>query len=655
MLFSGQAINMNFGTNIVFLGLKINELSRIKKQCVMIVMDIISILVAIWIAYSLRLEELYLFDQTQLITVLPIAIILTIPVFSFLGLYKVIVHYTSIKALTLIFQGVSLSVVLWGTIAIFFNFDMPRTVPLIVWFTLLILVSGSRILAKSFFAQVKAREAKEMGFKNILIYGAGYAGVQLAGALEYEDRIFVAGFIDDDENLQGKNISDLKVYSPHSIEKQLREFENKQIKIDEILIAIPSISRSCRAELINKLKPFPVQVRTLPGLSELAQGKITIDDIRKIDIADLLGRDAVHPNKTLLDANIKGKVVMVTGAGGSIGSKLCWQIASLEPKKIILFEQSELALYQIEKKLLHFLGGIQQSSIKVIPVLGSVVNQRRVERVCRTFGVETIYHAAAYKHVPMVEKNISEGVENNIFGTYHCAKAAINSGVETFVLISTDKAVRPTNTMGATKRLAELILQGFACSGKQHDTRFTMVRFGNVLGSSGSVVPLFKEQIRQGKAVTVTDPNIIRYFMTIEEAVQLVIQAGAMGKGGDVFVLDMGDPVRILDLAKNMIQFSGFKVKDKENPQGDIEIHFTGLRPGEKLYEELLIGDNVSKTRHKRIMRAEEEVLSWPEIESILNALKQALYDENETALRATLQSRIKGFDPQCEIVDMLA
>lgn len=619
--------------------------------------DVISVLFSIWIAYSLRLDRLYSFDTGQLLTVLLLAVVIIIPVFSTLGLYKIIVHYTSIKAITHIFQGVTIAIIIWGGVAISFSFDMPRTVPIIVWLMLLILVSGSRVLAKNFFAKVQAREAKDkdIGLKNVLIYGAGYAGVQLAGALEYEDRISVIGFIDDDETLQGTRISNIKVYGFQSIKGEFAKFSNKKIKIDEVLVAIPSISRSCRAELIDKLKPFPIEVRTLPGLFELAQGKINIDDVRKINITDLLGRDAVSPDKTLLDANIKGKVVMVTGAGGSIGSKLCWQIASLQPRKIILFEQSELALYQIEKKLLHFLVGVRQEHIDIVPVLGSVVNQRRVERACHAFGVETIYHAAAYKHVPMVEKNISEGIENNIFGTYHCAQAAINSGVETFVLISTDKAVRPTNTMGATKRFAELILQGFARSGKQHNTRFTMVRFGNVLGSSGSVVPLFKEQIRRGGAVTVTDPNIIRYFMTIEEAAQLVIQAGAMGKGGDVFVLDMGDPVRIVDLARNMIEFSGLKVRDQNNPQGDIEIHFTGLRPGEKLYEELLIGDNVSKTRHQRIMRAEEEVLSWAVIENILSSLRQALGEGNETMLRAILQKKIKGFKPQCEVVDMLA
>ncbi len=658
MLFSSHLSSANSEVNIIYLMLKINELSRAKKQLIMLLVDTIFVLLAIWIAYCLRLDEIYWFNTEQLITIFPIAVMVTIPIFAVLGLYKVIIHYAGMEALTLIFQGVTLSVLIWGGVTISFGFDIPRTVPLIAWLVLLILIAGSRALAKQLFIRVKTKEVRNAGLKNILIYGAGNAGVQLAGALEYEDYISVAGFIDDDKNLQGKSISNLKVYSFQAIKKQFSSFANKQMKIDEVLVAIPSISRASRAELINKLKPFPVQVRTLPGLSELAQGKINVEDVRKVDIADLLGRDAVRPNKALLDANIKGKVVMITGAGGSIGSKLCWQIIALKPKRIVLFEQSELALYQIEKKLLYFLEGKQQEAINIVPVLGNVVNQKRVERVCHTFGVETIYHAAAYKHVPMVEKNISEGIKNNIFGTYHCAQAAINSNVDTFVLISTDKAVRPANTMGATKRFAELILQGFAQqlahSSKKHSTRFTMVRFGNVLGSSGSVMPLFKEQIRQGKAVTVTDPNIIRYFMTIEEAAQLVIQAGAMGKGGDVFVLDMGEPVRILDLAKNMIHFSGFKVKDQDNPQGDIEIRFTGLRPGEKLYEELLIGDNVSKTEHQRIMRAEEEILPWAVIKDALNALQIALDKEDERELRAILQHKIKGFEPQCEVVDVL-
>ncbi|MFT5706303.1 MAG: FlaA1/EpsC-like NDP-sugar epimerase, partial [Oceanospirillaceae bacterium] len=389
-------------------------------------------------------------------------------------------------------------------------------------------------------------------------------------------------------------------------------------------------------------------VRTLPGLMDLAEGKVTVADIHEVDIADLLGRDSVAPVSNLLHANITNKVVMVTGAGGSIGSELCRQILKLQPTTLILYELNEFGLYEIEKELEQ-----KNEALPIIAVLGSVLNQQRLEAICQKFSVQTIYHAAAYKHVPMVEKNTSEGIRNNIFGTLSCAKAAISSKVETFVLISTDKAVRPTNTMGASKRMAELVLQAFA--EEQQQTRFTMVRFGNVLGSSGSVIPLFREQIARGGPVTVTDPRIIRYFMTIPEAAELVIQAGAMGQGGDVFVLDMGEPVRILDLAKRNIHLSGFIEKDTEHPDGDIEIIYTGLRPGEKLYEELLIGDNVSKTQHQKIMRAQEQVIPWAELSLVLQELEQFNDADNCQQVRDILMTHVAGFKPQCGVEDWLA
>jgi len=406
-------------------------------------------------------------------------------------------------------------------------------------------------------------------------------------------------------------------------------------------------------------------------LSDIAQGKVTVDTLQEVDIGDLLGRDAVAPDQSLLHANIAGKVVMVTGAGGSIGAELCRQIIRLQPTALILFELSEFALYAIEKELQHLLtkrraasrpadglptisGDINDTEeVTLVPVLGSVANAKRCEKICNTFKVQTIYHAAAYKHVPMVERNPGEAVWNNIFGTLHTAQAAIKADVETFVLISTDKAVRPTNTMGATKRFAELILQALSLNAV-NKTRFTMVRFGNVLGSSGSVVPLFKEQIARGGPVTVTDERIIRYFMTIPEASQLVIQAGAMGQGGDVFVLDMGEPIRIVDLAKRMIHLSGLEIKDAEHPDGDIEISYTGLRPGEKLFEELLIGDNVSKTEHARIMRAQEQVIPWAELEKMLEILEQATEDDDFERVRGVLADAVTGFIPQCEIEDVL-
>jgi FlaA1/EpsC-like NDP-sugar epimerase len=394
----------------------------------------------------------------------------------------------------------------------------------------------------------------------------------------------------------------------------------------------------------------------MPGLSDIAQGRVTVDALQEVDIADLLGRDPVIPDQALLKATITDKVVMVTGAGGSIGSELCRQIIRIQPTSLILYEISEFNLYAIEKELLHLIMGMNPPRpIEIITILGSVTHAKRIENVCKTFKVQTIYHTAAYKHVPMVEKNPGEAILNNIFGTLHAAQAAINANVELFVLISTDKAVRPTNTMGATKRFAELILQALSIDiANKKQTRFTMVRFGNVLGSSGSVVPLFREQISRGGPLTVTDARIIRYFMTIPEASQLVIQAGALAQGGDVFVLDMGEPIRILDLAKRMIHLSGLEVKDENHPAGEIEINFTGLRPGEKLYEELLIGDNVSKTTHPGIMRAQEQTISWTELNKMLSSLEDATSNDDFEQVRCILKKAVSGFAPQCEISDLL-
>jgi FlaA1/EpsC-like NDP-sugar epimerase len=418
--------------------------------------------------------------------------------------------------------------------------------------------------------------------------------------------------------------------------------------VDEVLIAMPSASRTKRFDIVNTLNSYPILVRMLPGVADLAGGKVSINDLRKVSIKDLLGRDAVKANKDLLSKNITNKVVLVTGAGGSIGSELCRQIIFLEPKALILYEMSELALYTIEKEL----SNIGIHSIDIYPILGSVKNKSRLLNIFKHFDVDTVYHAAAYKHVPMVEFNNTEGVDNNIFGTLNCAQTAIDTGVKTFVLISTDKAVRPTNTMGTTKRIAELILQ--ALSATQNVTTFTMVRFGNVLGSSGSVIPLFNKQIKAGGPVTVTDKNIIRYFMTTPEAVELVIQAGAMGQGGDVFVLDMGKPIHIAELARKMIRLSGLSIKDESNHDGDIEIKYTGLRPGEKLYEELLIGDNVSKTDNSLIMRAKEDALLWDELEPLLDNLKKSIKSCDQKKLRNQLIQIVPDFKPQCEISDIL-
>jgi FlaA1/EpsC-like NDP-sugar epimerase len=474
-----------------------------------------------------------------------------------------------------------------------------------------------------------------------LIYGAGSAGMQLVSALAFSARHNPVAFVDDDSSVQGTTVNGLRVYASSHIE----ELVGKE-GISEVLLALPSASYGTRKKILNRLEHLPVHVRMLPGVAELAQGKVRVDDVRDVDIIDLLGRDPVDPDEQLLHANITGKVVMVTGAGGSIGSELCRQIARLAPRQLVLYEHSEFNLYAMESEF-------RELGMNCLPVLGSVDNFQRMKRVCEAFDVQTIYHAAAYKHVPIVEKNPVMAIRNNIFGTWTAARAASESGVKTFVLISTDKAVRPTNVMGASKRFAELVLQGMSRQPGQQ-TRFVMVRFGNVLGSSGSVVPLFSDQIREGGPVTVTHQDIIRFFMTIPEAAQLVIQAGAMGEGGDVFVLDMGEPVRIMDLARRMIHLSGFHVRDDDNPDGDIEIRVTGLRPGEKLYEELLIGENVTETAHPRIMRASEEELSWQHIERYLVQFDAAIAKNDVEKIRQLLLEAVHGYKPQCGIEDLV-
>ncbi len=460
-------------------------------------------------------------------------------------------------------------------------------------------ISGSRILLRE-LVMATSRNAQH----RVLIYGAGASGRQLLLALANSVEFRAVAFVDDDPSLQGVMIRDTKVHSPDHIGYVVQAYG-----ISRILLAVPSASRGVRAKLIERLESLGLPVLTIPGMTDLVDGKMKIDELQDVKIEDLLGRDAVTPNSSLLTANITGKVVMVTGAGGSIGSELCRQIIQQSPSRLVLFEASEFALYEIDKELSAEIAN-RQLEVQLLPFMGSVVDQQRVQQVMQRYQVQTVYHAAAYKHVPLVEFNVIEGLRNNLFGTWHTAEAAIAAGVETFVLISTDKAVRPTNVMGTTKRLAELALQALAQ--RQQQTRFCMVRFGNVLGSSGSVVPLFRKQIKNGGPITLTHEDITRYFMTIPEAAQLVIQAGAMGEGGDVFVLDMGEPVKIYDLAKKMVHLTGLEIKNKQNPQGDIEIKITGLRPGEKLYEELLIGDDEKATRHPRIKAANEVFLSWP-------------------------------------------
>lgn len=616
------------------------------KRLITLAVDFIAIIAALWMAFSLRYSEFYVPPQQQLWIFL-LAPSIAIPIFIRAGLYRAIVRYLGMQALWTVIKASSFYALLFAVIVLLAGVEhVPRTVYGINALILMLFAGGSRFIARWWFANSleggQSNKVTKRYVPPVIIYGAGASGAQMVAALKMSRQLRPVAFIDDDLSLHKQQINGLNVYSFSELAYVIEKFN-----VRDLLLSMPSISRSQRHEIIRLLEPYPVHVRTLPSLMDLAEGRVTLADIQEVDIGDLLGREQVEPIQELLHANITGKAVMVTGAGGSIGSELCRQIIKLQPTVLVLYELNEFGIYAIEKEL-HSLN----LNIPIIPILGSVLNQSRIESACNRFKIDTIYHAAAYKHVPMVEKNTTEGVRNNVFGTLNCARAAIASKVETFVLISTDKAVRPTNTMGATKRFAELVLQGLA--EQQTNTRFTMVRFGNVLGSSGSVVPLFREQIANGGPVTVTDVRIIRYFMTIPEAAELVIQAGAMGQGGDVFVLDMGEPIRIVDLAKRMIHLSGFVEKDSDHPDGDIEITYTGLRPGEKLYEELLIGDNVSETKHQKIMRAEEKVIPWSELKDLLQQLEQINDDDECQRVRDLLMAHVDGFQPQCDIEDWL-
>lgn len=621
---------------------------RTTKRILSIFIDYIVVMLVLWLAFSLRLSTLYQPPVTQL-WLFFLAPFIAIPIFIKLGLYRAIVRYIGLDALWTIFKAIGLFTVIFATVVVLsgpYAGLVPRTIYIINALLLFLAVGGLRLYARWLFITTTRSPLAELDNKRyippVLIYGAGRAGAQLSALLKMGRQLRPVAFIDDDPTLYRQQINGLNVYRPRDLVKLIDKFH-----VRDVLLAMPSASRSRRSDILRSLEELPVHIRTLPDLTDIAEGKLEVSDIQEVDIADLLGREAVEPDPQLLTANITGKCVMVTGAGGSIGSELTRQIIKLKPSRLLLFEISEFALYQIEQELCNL-----ESGVEVIALLGSVVDRVRLTSICQHFSVQTIYHAAAYKHVPMVEKNVGEGIRNNVFGTLHCAQAAIAANVETFVLISTDKAVRPTNTMGASKRMAELVLQALA---ETSITRFTMVRFGNVLGSSGSVVPLFREQIAKGGPVTVTDSQIIRYFMTIPEAAELVIQAGAMGQGGDVFVLDMGSAVKIVDLATRMIHLSGFTVKNSENPNGDIEITFTGLRPGEKLFEELLIGENVSQTAHQKIMRAEERVIAWQDLQLILTDLQHAVSVADYEQVRVLLSKYVDGFMPQCGIEDWLS
>ncbi|HFQ5001901.1 TPA: polysaccharide biosynthesis protein [Vibrio vulnificus] len=621
------------------------SLPRVHKRLISLAIDTLLIIFSFFMAIWVRYGEVAISVSAETWLTLAGTVVVTLIAFTRLGLYRAVLRYLTFHALTVVVLGALISALSITTFAYFLNAEVPRTVPVIYMTFLALLCGGARMMVRSLIVQ-----ASRKGCERVLIYGAGSTGRQLAIALRNAETYQVKGFIDNDPSLENTIIQGLTVHSSQQISRLVEKQE-----IEKILLAMPRATRSERKAIIDGLLHLPVEVLTVPDFKDIVNGNATVDELKDVAIEDLLGRDPVEPNPELMKANIHGKVVMVTGAGGSIGSELCRQIVRQKPKTLILFELSEYGLYEIDKELSGMVKAMQLE-VEIIPLLGSVQRINRLSATMRAFGVQTVYHAAAYKHVPLVEYNVVEGVRNNVFGTYYSAKAAIEAGVESFVLISTDKAVRPTNVMGTSKRMAELALQALAAkeNDKVNCTRFCMVRFGNVLGSSGSVIPLFKRQIEEGQAITVTHPDIIRYFMTIPEAAQLVIQAGAMGKGGDVFVLDMGEPVKIVDLAKNLIQLSGLEVKSSDNPNGDIEIKFTGLRPGEKLYEELLIGDNVEGTDHERIMTANEQFLPLEEFNQILDNLDKACHEFDHETIRQILLETPTGFNPTDGIGDLV-
>jgi FlaA1/EpsC-like NDP-sugar epimerase len=609
-------------------------LSRFAKRCIMIGMDILAMPVLVWGAYALRYSDFAPPIKDPWILLAAPAI--TIPILFVSGFYKSVVRYLGAEVAWSVLYAIGASMLaLAATSYMAQAIEVPRSV-FVIWGALALLyLAGSRFLVRRFLLSVLGSAYDR---QPVAIFGAGDAGAQLVAGLRSSAEFFPALVVDDSPSKQGALIAGVPVVDRAGLEKAAR-----RERVSAVLLAGPSVSRARKMEIVRWLETLNVRVQTVPTFNDMASGRARLEELRDVAIEDLLGRDPVPPQQDILHRCISGKQVLVTGAGGSIGSELCRQIMALEPTRLVLFEQSEFSLYAIERELKDA-AETEELPVQVVAELGSVVNRDHIERLCRHYGIDTVYHAAAYKHVPIVEENPVAGVRNNILGTLATAQGAEAAGVQHFILVSTDKAVRPTNIMGATKRFAELVLQGMA--EKSEKTIFTMVRFGNVLGSSGSVVPLFREQILKGGPVTVTHPDVIRYFMTIPEASQLVIQAGAMGKGGEVFVLDMGEPVRILDLATTMIHLMGLTVQDDGNPDGDIAIAFTGLRPGEKLYEELLIGECSVHTEHEMIMQASEESLDWDELQQALTRFREALDAWDGDLIQELLCLYVSGFQP---------
>ncbi len=632
---------------------------RSVKRAIVLAVDVALCVMAVWLAFYLRLGD-FVSLQGPVLLAVGVSLGLALPIFVVSGLYRAIFRYSNLMAMATVVQAVAAYGVFYAFVFTGMVFEgVPRTVGLIQPVLLLLLVGASRAFAGFWFGRAYQSLVKRSALPQVLVYGAGSAGRQLAAAMAHGHEMQVVGYLDDDDRLHGQVLNGLRIYNPKNMAEVLG-----RLPVTDVLLALPTATRQRRNAILAELAHHHLAVRTLPSVTDLASGRVGLSDVRELDIDDLLGRDPVKPNGLLFNRNTHHKTVLVTGAGGSIGSELCRQILQCQPQKLLLLEMSEFALYQTHQDLEAQLarqasqtaqaGDAPGIQTELVPLLGSVCDELRMQEIMRTWRPHTVYHAAAYKHVPLVEHNPAEGVRNNVWGTLVCAQAAARNGVANFVLVSTDKAVRPTNIMGATKRLAEMVLQALALAQRQHTT-FAMVRFGNVLGSSGSVVPLFREQIKNGGPITLTHPDITRYFMTIPEAAQLVIQAGAMATGGDVFVLDMGQPVRIADLAQRMVELSGLSVRKETNPEGDIALEVTGLRPGEKLYEELLIGDNPQPTQHKRIMKAHEDLLPWDALQPQLDALQACLFCNDVPGMRALLQTLVPGYTPADEVVDWVS
>ena len=617
------------------------SLHRYSKRAIAIIVDVGLCVLCTWLAFVLRLEELILFKDFNFYPAL-ISIVIAIPIFWMFGLYRTIFRYTNLSIIfTILASTFVYGLLYFLPIGVYSIYGVPRSIGVIQPMLLFFGIISSRLIVKHIFT-INTGLKKSIKKQNVLIYGAGEAGRQLVIALENSPEFNVVGFLEDNKQLHRQVLLGKTVYSPSKLEK-LSQVKN----ISLVFLALPSINRSTRNRIIENLSKYKLICKTLPSISEIVDGKITISDIKDLNIDDLLNRDEVKPDIRLLNKNINLKTVAVTGAGGSIGSELCRQIAKLKPNKLLLIELNEFALYKICEELKDF-----NKNLKIISLLVNAQNQEKLETIFETFNVDTVYHAAAYKHVPLVEENICEGIKNNVFSTLAVAKASILKKISNLVLISSDKAVRPTNIMGVSKRLSELCLQGICNYTKDTNTNFSIVRFGNVLESSGSVIPKFKKQIRQGGPITLTHKDVTRYFMTSTEAAQLVIQAGAMGKKSEVFVLDMGESVKIRDLVLKMIKLSGLSIKDDKNPDGDIEVKIIGLRPGEKLYEELLIGKNPKKTSHPKIQKINDPYITYELLELELNNLKNLL-DKNRTKdVKDLLEKLVKSYETNSNIID---